>query len=156
MGGGVGDGIGVNPPEYPPHAYYYLSSGKRPESVLLSLGPRSIYYWRKLTPSGDQYGAPTNEVSGPNSRDRLLYISSLGNFQQNMPIRDEESRSIEWQGQKALELEKETFTRDILQRHEVLIRMLMESHMLTAEEARIMPNPTIEVRIQDLRPNGKP
>ncbi len=148
--GGVGDGIGVNSPDYPPHAYYYLTSSRLPQAVLLSPGPKNIYY-RRMVSSESQYGVPTNEDGGPDSGDRLQYVNALGDFQKKMPISAAEYKSIAWRGLKALEAEKEKFREDILHRYKRLVQMLREEHLLTKEEASIVPNPTIDVRFMDLR-----
>jgi hypothetical protein len=124
--------------------------------MLLSPGPTwSIYYRRGVTASGVGFGATTNDIGGPNSEDRLQYISALGNFQQGMRLSAAEYKSVPWRGQKALESEKKKFRQDILVRHGLLVRRLVGAHLLTAEEARAVPKPTIETRIQDFPSNGK-
>src|SRR5262245_5327913 len=48
-GGGVGDGIGQSPADYPPRATYRLEIGPSPGCVVLSTGPRTVYYSRSVT-----------------------------------------------------------------------------------------------------------
>lgn len=155
--GGIGTGIGggvagpsTYPPEFPPHAYYHITFAKNAENVQLAPGPKwSIYYRRDVTASGSGITSTTSDIDGPNSEDRLQYISALG--QKKIPLSAAEYKSVRWRGQKALESEKEKFKRDILARHSALVQKLVEANCLTTEEARTVPKPTIEMEIQDLR-----
>jgi hypothetical protein len=143
-------------PGYPPLAYYYLSGSAWTGSVVLAPGPSPIYYRRIPFSPGESPAGPTHLMDGPRTRDRLRYIAALGNFEQSMPLNAQEVRSAIWRGQVALDVEIQAFKRDILHRHSILVRMLMDAHLLTAEEASAVPLPKIEVQIHDLRTKRKP
>ena len=93
----------------------------------------------------------TFDIEGPSSESRLQYLSALGNFRGKMLLSAAEYKSVQWRGQKTLESEREKFRRDILARHGALVRNLLKASLLTSEEARTVPKPTIELQVQDLR-----
>ncbi len=82
MGSSVGcwDGIGVNPPHFPPRAVYRLTSAAQPGALLLADGPRPVYYWRTLETSR-QYGVGECSIGGPDDRDRMTYLNAFADFQ---------------------------------------------------------------------------
>jgi hypothetical protein len=161
VGAGVsgGDGIGQNEKGYPPHANYYLTwiAGPKlqkelPEIILLSSGPRSVYYYRVLSQSGFcQYPVNEHDIHGPDPKEILQYIAELGDLRDKMPIEAQVSRSVAWKGNEALENEKANLRRELAQRYRELVQALVNGRQLSKEEAEALPEPDIQIVIHDVR-----
>ena len=119
-------------------------------------GPRKIYYRRELPSPGWIAGPITPNIDGPNTEDRLRYVAALGSFEQKIPLKAREYRSLAWRGPDALEVDIKDSKRDILQRHSKLVQMLVEANLLTTEEASALPEPIIRMSIHNLRSDQKP
>ena len=71
-GGGVGDGVGQSPPGFPPRATYRFESASWPGHVVLSTGPRLVYYSRSVS-YAFQFGVSEAFIGGPTGAERLTY-----------------------------------------------------------------------------------
>jgi hypothetical protein len=81
--------------------------------------------------------------------------AALANFDERMPLHAVETRKFKWRTQAALESKVEEIRQDILRRHAELIRMPMEAHLLTAEEAIPLPKSKIEMQFYNLHSKPK-
>jgi hypothetical protein len=157
--GAVGDGIGINPPGYPPHATYRFESGPWPGHVVLSTGPHDVYYSRTVS-YGWQFGASEAYIGGPSGADRLRYVQAHA-FPEQEPfdhVRQvgERHERVKWEGDDALRRRVEDLRAEMLAAYRGFLASLVAAHRLTASEAKSLAHPPIDVRIVDAREKSVP
>jgi hypothetical protein len=137
------------PPGYPPLALYSIVEENWPGNVVLTDGPKALYYVRSIT-STDQSAEGCQEgIRGPTSEDRLMYLYAMTELKSAIPLHAMEYRSAAWHGKAALELELKRLREDILARYSILIRSLVQDNRLTAIESSGLPPLDIEIKIDD-------
>jgi hypothetical protein len=118
-------------------------------------GPVSIAYHRRIGPAGL---SPSELQSShgwqfrpeiPTTGDRLKYLTAGFRFT-NLP-REFEYLSIPWMGAENFIAEMGRFRRDIRQRHDNLLQLLLSGGFLTADEAASVRAPVIDISVSDLR-----
>ena len=154
---GVADGIGFNPPGYPPHARYRFESGPRPGYVVLSTGPRTIYYTRTATYQG-QFGISRTFISGPSDVERFDYLMSLldPNARNSIGLRARTSEAVAWRDADHLNQRVSTLRENIIRQYQRLISALVSAKCLTETDADLRALPHIDVAIIDRRTNQSP
>jgi hypothetical protein len=153
--GSVADGMGAPPTGFPPSTNYYLTLGDYPGAVVLAAGTRAIrtvYYMRGVYPPGQQYPASWSDRTAPTSQDRLDYIAalrttSLGSY----ALRANETKTVVWKSGMSFDREVAAYRAELTQRYDSLVRTLVQEKLLTDEEAKALPAPTISVIVQDTR-----
>jgi hypothetical protein len=151
-GGGGGDGgitLDRGPTGFPPHAVYTFESGDNVGAIVLSRGPRTVYYSRRLEmrwPSGGE---------GPTTDDRLAYLKVLlrtTDYSFGLRIRRRTSISITWTNELALRDSIATEQKKISDEYERILQTLMDLGYLTADEANSLPL-ALDTQIHDRRTN---
>lgn len=161
FGGGSGSGCFAlemvhGPSGFPPHAAYNFESGETPGAIVMSRGPRTVYYSRRVATRGIPSGGHVGE--GPTTEDRLDYLNALiraTNYSFMSQLRPRTSISIEWTNARALRGEIETQQKKISDDYERMRQALMDLGYLTSEEADSLPL-ALDTEIHDLRRNPKP
>ncbi len=146
-GGGIADGIGQRPKDFPPYAFYRFEDAASGASVL-STGPRTVYYSRTLFTDW-QYPTATPIGGGPYDQDRLDYVAAiLGRFER-LALRAQTSVSIRWRNERDYALKVANARQDIQLIYAEVLNRLVAEHHLTDEERRSLPiQLTIEVNDQ--------
>jgi hypothetical protein len=151
-GGGGGDGgitLDRGPTGFPPHAVYAFESGDNVGAIVLSRGPRTVYYSRRIGmrwPSGRE---------GPTTEDRLAYLNVLlraTDYSFGSRLRPRTSVSIAWTNEPALRDSIATEQKKISDEYERMLQALMDLGYLTAEEANSLPL-ALDTEIHDQRSN---
>lgn len=157
-GGGVaiGDGIGMNPAGFPPRATYRFEMGPSPGFVVLSAGPRPVYYSRTVS-YGWQFGVSELVLGGPTGAERLRYVQAYA-FPEQEPFDQvrqlgERYDSARWEGDDALRRRIDDLRADMLQRYRDFLATLVARGRLTADDSKSLAQPAIDVRIVDARKN---
>jgi hypothetical protein len=153
--GSSGDMFPLSAPGYPPMVCYSLTPAALAGSIVLATGPETVYYARWLKRFGSTPTGPQQSIGGPTSEDRLRYIAALIGDSQELPLRATEGRSHKWRSQSALDSEISDLKQDILRRHSKLVQMLVDEKLLTADEAKAAPKPSIKVQVHALSSKPK-
>ena len=152
MGGGIsagiGDGIGQIPAGFPPLAWYRFEGfdgpHQRPGNIVLSSGPRSIYYSRVLNTTF-QFDFSEISTSGPSDEDRLKYLVNVS--------RIPELERIEWRGEADFVRQASALNDRVTFEYRSLLDGLVKAKCLSKEEAGRLATPRVDVRVEDTRVN---
>jgi len=140
VGGGAlmaGDGFGQKPLGFPPHAIYKFAFAG-PEAVVLSSGPRIVYYTRHLT---TQFQFPVSSATwgSPDNEDRLTYLGAIFGPFNRFALHSRSATSIEWRNERIFRSEAARQCEGIaLVYRSILDGLIVEGH-LTAEERQMLP-----------------
>lgn len=154
-GGGMsacgGVGLVRGPTGFPPHAVYAFESGFNPGAIVLSRGPRHVYYSRRL----ETRDASTTYREGPTTKDRLVYVTALiratdPSFTSSLRART--SVSVVWHDESSLRSAIAAQRQQISAEYERILQALMELGYLTSAEAEGLPLP-LSTEIFDVRSN---
>jgi hypothetical protein len=160
QGFGVGDGADVSGADgmrpgvqgFPPSIHYYLTGHPQAGSVVLATGPATVYYVREVFPPGQQHPTTWLDMSAPTLQHRLDYIAALRGRQfGGMALRARESKTIVWKAGMNIDREAAAYRAELTQRFDGLVRILVQENLLTGDEAKALPAPTINVTVQDKR-----
>jgi ubiquinone/menaquinone biosynthesis C-methylase UbiE len=138
-----------NPAGYPPHARYEFSMTPQPGIIVLTAGPRTVYYSRTITPDiPDTFhdlalGAPTDA-------DRLAYLHAMLGPGDATPLQADTNVSIRWSTSEALTQQVENTRRDLERQYRALLGVLVRDDRLTSAEAAALPSP-MDVQLVDRR-----
>jgi hypothetical protein len=148
-GGMVGDGIGVNPNGFPPEALYRFELLPAKGNIVLSTGPRTVYYSRTVE-NRAQFGVSSFDIGGPTDEERFQYVTAMAGSQwQRMSL--SRSESVRWQDTPRL-IEDVRIARIAAQdRYQALVEGMVSAGYLTVEEAASLSKPLIEIRLIDAR-----
>ena len=148
-GRGVGCGLGGRSGRnLPPVAEYRLGTVAIPGYVVLSTGPKTVYYQRIVT-SGGSRGCVVVQRDGPTADDRLRYLAHLAKLNEDaLPIRGRDSREVSLPPGAAVDGALEHIRQEILTRWSVLAQALVHMSVLSAEAAA-SDLPTIELIVHD-------
>ncbi|MGH7552487.1 MAG: hypothetical protein ACREMQ_05615, partial [Longimicrobiales bacterium] len=136
-GGGVTDGIGQKPDGFPPHALYRWGSAMAGD-VILSTGPRTLYYSRSVS-SARQFPVSYPSGSLPNADDRLAYVSAIVGRRAPMNLTTHSYLDLAWSdSDKFRERVRDEQQRIADQCNHVLTQLMTEGR-LTAEEVATLP-----------------
>ena len=140
----VGDGIGINPAGYPPRATYRFEPGPWPGNIVLSTGPRDVYYSRSVSYAW-QFGVSEVYIGGPSAADRLRYVQADA-FPLQAPFNlarqlGERHQSVQWDGDDALRRRVEDLRGDMLQAYRRFLASLVNAHRLTSSDAKSLEQP---------------
>jgi hypothetical protein len=133
---GVADGTGEKPDGFPPHALYRWGSAMTGD-VILSTGPRTLYYSRSVS-SARQF--PVSHPSGPlpDADDRLTYLSATP----GRPQIDLKSRfylHLAWSDVDTFRERVREEQQKIADQYSRALTDLMTGGHLTAEEVAALP-----------------
>jgi hypothetical protein len=146
-GGGEHMGPGWSAPGFPPLADYRFSI-EQPGATVLSVGPRRVYYARRMMKepvfAHSNYSSPT----GPDVSDRVLYLNTLIN-RQNV-LREHTDRSIVWKSPREFCESLAEARRSVESAYRSVIQSLVFSGQLTEDESRTLV-PAITVGAHDHR-----
>lgn len=158
-GGGIEGGgwIGMEPDPngFPPHVVYSFASGNVPGAIVMSPGPRTVYYSRRIASRG--VSRAVNNGNGPTTEDRLAYLNALirtRNYSFRPLLRARTSVSIAWTNEPALQERVAFEQQKIASDYDRMLRALSEIGYLTADEAGGLPL-DLAVDIRDLRTDRK-
>lgn len=145
----VGDGVSGPTPGFPPIAHYRLTTGSRPGSVVVSNGPRAVYYERTVSQPGRGPMVNTLQISGPTDDERLAYIAALLDTDRSqLPIRAYESRAVPPRGAPGHQAALDEARSDVTRRYEILVRQMVEKSALTSVEVASLGPPRVNVEIR--------
>jgi len=145
---GVGDGIGVNPKDFPPHAQYRFEGAAWSGFVVLAAGPHPIYYSRTVSTTL-QYPTSFPEIGGPTDDDRLDYLRALGSdTMMGVPLRAESRAWARWTTAEAFLRRVEELRRDLERRYRYLQTIVMRATGVPLDAAA---PPRIDIRVEDQR-----
>ena len=146
-GGGEHMGAGGHAAGFPPLADYRFSFD-RPGATVLSLGPRRVYYERRLRsePAFDRvnYSSPT----GPGDFDRVPYVNAL--IGQPNALRERTQQNILWKSPGEFCRSLAEARGSVESAYRRVIQSLVFSGQLTEAESRTFA-PAITVRVEDHR-----
>jgi hypothetical protein len=158
--GSIGDGFGLPAPGLPPWPIYSLGTYSplltNAGSAILSSGPVSIAYLRNVLQAGTSPGpgyprrSETRTPPSPTTAERLTYIAALAPGLQ-IPIQDNETRSLVWQDKETVAKDVEDFRQDIVQRYSTLVQRMRATGHLSATDAEALAKPNLEITIDDRR-----
>jgi hypothetical protein len=146
---GVSDWIGLNPTGFPPIALYEFGLLPSKGDIVLSTGPRTLYYSRRVEYK-PQFGAASFDVVGPTDEDRFRYVTAMGASEwQQMSL--SKSEAVRWRDRRRL-VEDVAVARSAVEgRYRALIQALVSAGRLTVEEANSLPKLMIEIKLVDDR-----
>jgi len=149
VGLAVRDGIGFNPPGFPPFAAYGFEYGPHTGHVVLASGPRTVYYSRTVTYEY-QFGV---SQTFSNDANRLDYLAALANLTKSEAVRGlrQPSVSVAWRGTDELEREVAQARNEMARRYQQLVSALVVLKHLSEREAEQFSKPDIRVRFIDVR-----
>jgi hypothetical protein len=153
LGAGVSDGIGVNPAGYPPCALYRFEIGPLPGYVVLSTGPRTIYYSRRLEYQW-QFGVSETGIGGPDDHERLTYLRAMLTASTGAaaePIEAERQASIQWRGPDDFTQRIASLRQEFVEQYRRLVSAIAQTRWLTESERQTRWSPAIAVEISDRR-----
>lgn len=144
----VSDGVGVNPPGFPPFAAYRFESGPHTGHLVLTSGPRTVYYSRAVT---YQYQFGISQVFS--SANRLDYLAALANLTNSDTVRRllRPSVSVTWRGSDEFMRDLAQARDDVTRNYQQVLSALVRLKHLTDEEAQRFSSPEIRVRLIDIR-----
>jgi len=132
----------------PPWPSYELTEIATPGVVVLALGPTPIYYRRTVSPAGQTPAAHSVTIGEPSAVDRLKYVAMLAGFDtSDLPLHGVESFSMLPSDAAAVEREIVRIRENLLVRHAVLVRRLVDLGVMTTEEAAAVSPPRISVTV---------
>jgi hypothetical protein len=147
MSGGVADGIGQNPANYPPHAEYRFEAAPRRGYVVLATGPHPLYYsryvWRTF-----QYPISIPRESGPTDEDRVAYLRAMTPDTGSNPFQADTVASVPWTTASNLLARVPQLRSDVEWRFRGLVDRVRESRPGPAD---LVVEPRIEIRLLDCR-----
>jgi hypothetical protein len=141
---GIGCGVLTDAPGMPPWPTYRLTDGEDTDddARLLADGPKRVACLRVVAPAGAGPRRGGSDVE-TTAADRLRYLAALAGPQ---PLLEAgESRTIRWVPNLDLQPVQTDLRRDITERHAALVRDLVVTGYLTAEEAAGL---TVQVDIE--------
>jgi hypothetical protein len=147
-GPSIGDGIGVNPAGYPPHAQYRLETGLRPETILLSTGPHPVYYTRTVTDL-PQFGV--SEIGILTERFDYLMALLPPAVRAVVPLKAQEYGAVRWLGPDDLKRRVSARRDELNRQYQEFLSMLVSVHQLAQAETLLLPSPAIDVTLCDAR-----
>jgi hypothetical protein len=150
--GGAGDGIGVNPAGYPPRATYRFEAGPASGHVVLSTGPRTLYYSRSVSYQW-QFGSSEAFTGGPSGSDRLTYVIAFTGQENSDVPRQLGARhaSAPWRGADDLRRRVDALRADLLRAYQRFVTGLVAAGHLDAADAASVQQPRIAVEVLDAR-----
>jgi len=152
-GGGAGaDGIAQKPAAFPPHAEYQWDAA-RAGSILMSSGPRTLYYRRVLS-WRDQFGVAfrSSTVTGD---DRLQYVAAIAHRAGPFALRERTDQYLIWNGPDGFIRKVRGEQQRIATLYTLILTELVAAGRLTREEADALP-PHLVTVIDDARSKRTP
>ncbi len=159
FGSGQGSGAGycgtyaLMVPGFPPLAeYQFVLAG--PGVTILSRGPQTVYYARRMGGPG-RIPPPTGSTSAtPSDADRVQYLNALvGRRGETATLRDRSSITIVWTNPQAFRQDIAAQRQRVEDLYQDVVSFLVSSNRLTEDESRtLLPN--ITIAIEDRRSNN--
>ena len=132
---------------FPPLADYRFTSA-RPGATVQSVGPRTVYYERRLqtqpTFSRFRYSNP----EGPSNTDRVDYLNAL--IGERRALEERTQPTVVWRGAAALRRTVAEHRESVEQRYRTALGSLVVRGLLSEADSRSL-TPQIVVRVQDER-----
>jgi hypothetical protein len=147
-GASISDGIGQNPRGYPPHAEYRFEMAPSPGFLVLTTGPRSVFYSRSIITTF-QYGTSEVGAVGPTDDDRIAYMRAMIGSGAPSAVRAENIASVRWSTAESLLQRVQELRRDIELRHQFMEESLRSAYGLSVDAATAQRH--VEVRLVDER-----
>jgi hypothetical protein len=131
---------------YPPWATYQLTTLGSTGNVVLALGPRPVYYERRVATAGSTPLGNSHDIDGPSTNDRFEYLATkLHRRVHELPLRATVIESIKTTDSIPAAVER--LKGDILFRYSALVQLFMEHGAITGLSAATLPEPTIHIEI---------
>lgn len=125
--------------------------GARPGHIVLTAGPRTIYYSRQ-THYAFQFGHSSAEISGPTDDERIEYLAALtGSTGLPFPLRANASAAVAWRGAEDLIKRAAELRQDVEMKYQWVLTTLVERKKLTPADADRYRVPRITMTVVDLR-----
>jgi hypothetical protein len=142
VGAGVGRGcgLGILAPGIPPWAGYELTPFASSGLTILAMGPKPIYYRRRLAPAGQSPAAGVDAAAGPTAHDRLAYAAAAAGIEsEQLPLRgiEQSSLSVPHDGNLADVVAR--VRADFVRRYDLFLRMLVGRGALADDAAAVYP-----------------
>jgi hypothetical protein len=145
--GGVADGMGQSPANYPPHAEYRFESAPRRGFVVLATGPHPVYYSRNVWRTF-QYPISVILESGPTDEDRVAYLRAMTPDIGSNPFRAETVAFVPWTTASNLLARVPQLRSDVNGGFRGLVNRVREYRPGPAD---LVVEPRIEIRFLDCR-----
>jgi hypothetical protein len=154
IGMSIGCGGGGMPrTDLPPIGVYQLTMWAHPGVVVLSDGPRPMYYERTLYHDGGTAPAGSRSGSGPHGADRLEYLAALMDVGvKSLPVKRYEGTALAWRGAGQFDADVQRIRADVAARFVEMLSMLVEWRLLDPDEAKAI-QPDIQLSLHDARSN---
>lgn len=157
-GGGIGGGMyadccpmgdQLRPRSYPPEAVYDFTENV-PGAIVLSRGPRPVYYTRRLTTDPIGRVRRSRIDPGPDVDTRLDYINALlGGFAEP-DLRSHMRANIEWQDEQTFLTRVEMERSLVERRYQQMLERLISYGGMSRQEAHDLPL-RLNVQVSDDR-----
>jgi hypothetical protein len=155
LGGGVGgscDGpnYAVLVPGFPPLAHYQFVLAE-PGATILSIGPETVYYVRRLRSPATILPLDRSNVARADDHDRVKYVNALVRERVEMvPLRHKHTATIRWTDSRALQREISVHRRRVEEHYEHVLSVLKSIQRLSEDESRKL-TPNVTITVEDYR-----
>ena len=140
----------------PPWPLYELTTYAQPGWVVLSWGPKPVFYRRTVGPAGQIHGASVHVGAGPFPPDLLKYVAALlGEDASQLPVQAIERRRVRWNGAAELQQDIERIKGDVRERLALLAHKLRERGLLERGESSPFPHDATEIVLLDFRDDSR-
>jgi len=158
FGSGLGAGAGcgnyaLRVPGFPPLAQYqFVVAG--PGATILSSGPQTAYYARRMGGPGAMPPPAGSTVAKPSDADRVQYLNALvGTRAETATLRDRSSITVVWTNPQAFRQAISVQRQRVEDLYQDVVLFLVTSNRLTEDESRTL-HPNITIAIEDRRGNN--
>ncbi len=139
----------MNPSGFPPTALYEFGLLPSKGYIVLSTGPRTLYYSRRIEYK-PQFGAAAFDVVAPSDEERFQYVTAMaGSEWQGMSL--SRSEAVRWRDSRQLVQDVAVARGAAEGRYRALVQALVSAGRLSVEEATRLPKPEIEIKLVDDR-----
>jgi hypothetical protein len=154
LGGlGIRDGVAQKPAGFPLHAEYRWGTAMA-GSVVLSAGPRRVYYSRAVSVA-DQFPVSFPSVFAPSPDDRLAYLMAISKQSSQFGLKSRSALALAWSDAQTFNAVVRTEQQRIADAYNGVLTQLITDGRLTDQEAATIPIRLITT-VDDVRTNRTP
>jgi TonB family protein len=137
-------------PGFPPLAVYqFVLAG--PGATVLSIGPQTVYYARRMRSPAVLPPLTRSTLAKPNDFDRVQYVNALVRERvETVPLPDQTSVTVVWTNPQAFRQDIPAHRKRVEDLYHNIVSGLVLSKRLTEDESRTL-TPNITIAIEDKR-----
>jgi hypothetical protein len=148
--GGIGCGVMYPGAGFPPIATYSFWTTAEGGAIVLTGGPRPIFYTRQVCKAGT--GIPSGGhrplIDGPTADDRLALLKEL--LDHRLPVEAVRTLEVRWTNERQYLRDVSAAWARLARDVDKLVQLALDEGHLTADDARHIL-PAIDVRVRDAR-----